>query len=203
LQVTVQPKAGHQERWEIFIEGEKWREVHRSVFGRHPRFPSVNTRQEWQKAFDSFEYQRVRNYVVWRLSTQSYHSEQLGKLLRDRLVQHQTIERVLEECKASGYLNDEAWMQAFMRSQQKRYSLRVILSKLRTKGFSSETLHRLALEWENPEEEQQAIQHLLHTRYRSKDLSQYKERQKVIAALLRKGYAFDQVQAVLKREDWD
>ncbi len=200
MEVTIQPKAGYQERWEIFIDGEKWREVHRSVFGRHPRFPSVNTWQEWQNVFDLTEYQRVRNYVIWRLSAQSYHSEQLGQLLRDRLVQRQTIERVLEEFKASGYLNDEVWIQAFMRSQQKRYSLRLILSKLQAKGFSSETIQRLALEWKNPEEEQQAIQHLLDTRYRSKDLSQYKERQKVMAALLRKGYAFDQVQMALKRE---
>lgn len=199
MQVTFRPKEGNRDRWEILIDGEKWREVHRAIFGRKPIFPSISTENDMQPLFDTFEYRRVKNYVLWRLSTQSYHSEQITKLLRDRLVQDHTIEQVIQEYREMGFLNDESWLQSFMSTQQKRYSLRLILNKLHGKGFSSETIQRLANDWKNPDEELQAIQHLIKTRYRSKDLKDYKSRQKVMASLARKGYAFDQIQIALKQ----
>ncbi len=192
--MIFRPKEGNKDRWEILVDGEKWREVHRAIFGRKPHF-SPSSEENLQSIFDVFEYKRVKGYVLWRLSIQSYHSEQLAKLLRDRLVQNKTIDRVLQEYREMGFLDDELWLQSFMRTQQKRYSLRLILSKLHAKGLSAETLQQLAKEWKNPEEELQAIQHLLKTKYRSKDLTQYKNRQKVIASLIRKGYSFDQIQA--------
>lgn len=197
--MIFQPKEGNRERWEILIDGEKWREVHCVIFGRKPAFPPLSDEKDLKSTFDAFEYRRVKNYVLWRLSTQGYHSEQLAKLLRERLVQNHTIHRVVQEYREMGFLDDEAWLQSFMRAQQKRYSLRFILSKLQAKGLSSDTIQRLADEWKNPEEEIQVIQHLLKTRYRTKDLTEYKARQKVIAALVRKGYTFDQVQTALQQ----
>lgn len=199
MQVTFRLKEGNRDRWEILVDGEKWREVHRAIFGRKPFFPPISTETDLQHLFEAFEYRRVKGYILWRLSTQSYHSEQLAKLLRDRLVQDRTIDKVIQEYREMGFLDDESWLQSFMRAQQKRYSLRFILNKLHAKGLSSETIQRLANEWKNPDEELQSIQHLIKTRYRSKDLKDYKSRQKVIASLARKGYAFDQIQAALKQ----
>lgn len=202
MQVTFRLKEGNRDRWDILVNGEKWREGHRAIFGRKPIFSSSDN-QNWQHLFDHFEYLRVKNYVLWRLSTQSYHSEQLGKLLRDRLVQDNMIDRVIQEYREMGFLDDEAWLQGFMRIQQKRYGLRFILNKLRMKGLSSKTIQNLENEWKNSDEESQAIQHLINTRYRSKDLKDFKSRQKVIAALMRKGYGFDQIQTALKQDQND
>lgn len=197
MKVIFQHKKSNKDYWEILIDGEKWREVHRAIFGRKPSFPSIS-KDGLSSTFDELEYRRVKNYVLWRLSKQSYHSEQLARLLQERLVQNCTIGRVLQEYKEKGFLNDEAWLQSFMQSQQKRYSLRFILNKLRAKGLSLETIQQLAKEWNNPKEELHAIRHLLKTRYHLKDLTQYKTRQKVIVALMRKGYTFEQVQAALE-----
>ena len=196
--MTFKLKEGNKDRWEILIDGKKWREVHRAIFGKKPVFPPLYSENDYQAIFDDFEFRRVKGYVLWRLSTQSYHSEQLVKLLRERLVQNKTIDRVLQEYKKMGFLDDESWLQSFILNQQRRYSLRFILSKLNAKGLSSDTLQRLATEWKKPEEELQAIQHLLQTRYRSKDLSNYQTKQKVIAALMRKGFEFDQVQTAIQ-----
>jgi regulatory protein len=120
MQVTFRPKEGNRDHWEIVVDDEKWREVHRAIFGRKPIFPSLPSEDKLQSVFDTLEYRRVKGYVLWRLSTQSYHSEQLAKLLRDRLVQTHTIQRVLQEYQGMGFLDDEAWLQSFMRIQQKR-----------------------------------------------------------------------------------
>lgn len=199
MKASFIPSHGKKESWDIIIDGVKWREVHRTIFGAKPIFPTLHDESELQSAFDAYEYRRVKNYVIWRLSKQSYHSEQLAKLLRDRLVQPKTIKQILLESKEKGLLNDEVWLSAFLQSHLKRYGLPYILSKLKAKGLSSETLQKLAYESKNPEQELEAIENLIRTRYKKKDFSQFKEKQKVIAALARKGYHFEQIKAVFSK----
>ena len=67
LQIEIKPKEGCQSFWEILIDGEKWREVHRTIFGRKPKLPCVPSRADWQEAFDAFEYQKAKYFVLWRL----------------------------------------------------------------------------------------------------------------------------------------
>lgn len=202
MQITFRSKETNSNCWEILVDGEKWREVHRAIFGRKPFFPSLSAENDLQLIFNEMEYRRVKGYVLWRLSTQSYHSEQLSQLLYARLVQSQTIDCVIQECKEMGLLNDENWLENYIRMQQKRHPLRFILSKLHSKGLSVNTLESLEKKWNDPEEEIQIIQHLLESRYHSKDLSQYKIRQKVMTALLRKGFGFEQVQIALRQKQF-
>lgn len=192
------PKEGRKELRTIFLDGEEWRDIHTSIFGKTPSFPSCVTRTEWKEVFEKCEYQRVKNYVIWRLSTQPYHSQQLQKLLRERLVCQQTITKVIGECLSSGYLDDEAWIESFMRNQQKKNGLRSILLKLQAKGLTAEAVQEIRSNWNRPEEEKEAIAHLLRTRYRNKNLNDFREKQKVFASLMRKGYAFEQIQAALE-----
>lgn len=198
LQVTFQPKEGNQTLWEVCVEGEKWREVHRSIFGRKPRLPLISDEKQLEAAFDTYEYGRVKGYVLWRLSKQSFHSEQLKKQLRDKSVPESTVDQVIEEFKRLNLLDDEAWMHSFARVQKKRYGLRLVRQKLQAKGFSRETIQKLTDHWEEEGEEEGVIDQLLKTRYRKKNLSDVKERQKVIASLIRKGFSYSQIEAALE-----
>lgn len=190
-------KQGNRNHWEIIIDGEKWREVHRTIFGAKPAFPPFTLQDDLQSIFDDYEFRRVKGYLLWRLSKQSMHSEQIIKQLGARLVQPDTIDRIVEELQQNGMIDDEAWLRNFIGSNGKKAGLPVILNKLRAKGLSRETIGHLSAEWENPEGEYEAIQRLLNTRYRNKDLCQYDERKKAIASLLRKGFALAQVKAAI------
>lgn len=195
MKVTFVPKLGRREHWEILVEGEKWRDVHRTIFGAKPKFPPVES--DIQAIFNQYEYKRVKGYLLWLLSKQSYHSEQLSKMLRERLVQPETIRSALKELQDAGYLDDDSWLNTFLKAQKRRYGLPHILAKLRLKGFSSITLQSIQENWSDHEEEKGAIEHLLQTRYRTKDLSDYKTRQKVIASLMRKGFTYDCIKSAM------
>lgn len=193
MTVVFKPKEGVRERFDLFWNGEKWCEVHRAIFGKSPALPAVDSEEALQAAFDLLEYRRVRAYVLWRLSAQSYHSEQLAKLLRERLVQNKTIARVIKEYQERGFWDDDAWIHRFVAARLKRYGRSKIILQLRLKGISAASLESLAQQWPDPEQEQQVLLQLLHTKYHTKQLSDYPTRRKVIAALVRKGYAWDQV----------
>lgn len=119
MNVSFTPKEGRRDRWVIMVDGEQWKEVHRTIFGAKPRFPDVLSESDIQTLFDAYESRRVKNYLLWLLSRQSYHSEQLGKMLRDRLVHEQTIHLVLTDLQTQGCLDDASWLKAFMQSQEK------------------------------------------------------------------------------------
>lgn len=194
MKIEQRPKEGRKEVLILFMEDEPWKEIHVAIFGRRFKFPSVSNLDEWQQQFDQLEYRQTKNYVLRRLSMQSYHSAQLTKLLKERLVQAHTIQRLIAECLDWGYLDDKAWLAAFKRG--KRLGLRAIAMKLRTKGLSREEIEDFITENRDPEEEKEGILRLMQTRYRHKDLNQPKERQKVIAALMRKGYDFEWIKQV-------
>ncbi|MBA2369043.1 MAG: RecX family transcriptional regulator [Candidatus Protochlamydia sp.] len=197
MKIEILPKEGRKGVLTLFVDGEIWRDLHTSWAGHHPVFPACTTNEEWEAAFEQFEYKRVRGYVIWRLSAQAYHSQTLSKMLRERSVRSSTIDRVLKEFKASGYINDEAWVASYIESRQKRYGFNAILAQLRSKGLPAEVLQAIERPEKKEEHEKEGIVRLLRTRYRSKDLSEYKTKQKVFAALMRKGFAFENIQCVL------
>jgi regulatory protein len=144
------------------------------------------------------EYQQTKQYVLRRLAAQNYHSNQLKKLLAERCVQVSTINRVVADCLGWGYLNDAAWLESFVRSRLKRQGAQAILSKLYAKGIPLDTARAEIEKWQNPDQEAEAISKLLRTRFRSKNLQDRKERQKVIASLMRKGFKLSAIQHAMQ-----
>ena len=191
MKVEVKCHDYYKDRWQIFINDELWKEVHRTIFGKNLSFPAVDNLNDWLQLFNDFERKRVKGYVLWRLSSQSYHSEQLAKLLRDRLVSESMINQIIFEFKSKGFLDDENWINNYLAQKQKSCSLKKITSTLYSKGLSRDTIDMISEEFKDPVSELDSILKLLKNRSKSKDLSDYKEKQKFIASLMRKGFSFD------------
>jgi regulatory protein len=140
------------------------------------------------------EYKRARQYALKRLAAQSYHSALLGKLLMRKEFPPEIISRVIQECRRAGFLNDTLWVENFIKSRQNRYGLPLILAQLRSKGISIEELPQE----HDKDTELTAIHKLLKSRYRTRDLKNYQERQKVIAALMRKGFGWEAIREAVE-----
>ena len=135
------------------------------------------------------EYRMAKNYAIRRLSLQGMLSTALARLLKERLVSVQTVNKVLEDLSELGFVNDQEWVASFVRSQSgKKVGPRAIAQKLANKGIRGEKLE-LALEksWGAAEQTPLILQ-LLKSRYAKRNLSDFKERQKVVAALVRRGF---------------
>lgn len=198
LKIEVVSPSLYSPIWEILIEGVRNRSVHRSIFGKNPRFPFFGSMEEWEILFKDLEYKRTKNYLLWRLSKQNYHSEQLKKILSDRLVTEDTIERVLQEFISLGYLNDQEWLSHQIRVLKKKSSGRSIILKLRQKGISKETLEKTQEILRSPQEEEQVIRELLDNKYRKKNLNDFKERKKVVDSLIRRGFPYETVRYLIQ-----
>lgn len=170
-------------------------DIHTAIFGRHPSFPDCNSESDWQNRFDTLEYQRAKSYVIRRLASQPYHSRQLAKLLQERLVSTSTASRIIKECVDKGFINDDSWIESFIRQNHKKMGVHAIMRKLQAKGLINEEIQAIYEKWMDPEKEKQSIERLLQTKYRKKNLNNFAERQKVVASLMRKGFSIEAIRS--------
>jgi regulatory protein len=136
-------------------------------------------------------YKEAKLLLIKKLTMKSYCTGELRRWFHDKGVDETIAEQLLQEFQQQGYLDDSAWLASFVRIQRaKRYGSRTIALKLKQKGFSNEEVAELL---HDKSEEEGAIQKLLETRYRTRDLKNPRERQKVVASLLRRGFQLERI----------
>ena len=127
-------------------------------------------------------------FALKRLSAKAYLSQDLRKLLlkQDQFTEEITDE-VIKEMTRLGYLNDKEWISGFVRGHQRKgQGPKMIAMKLQAKGIAKEA-YQPFLNTDN-ELQQKEILRLLKKKYKDRDFQDPKEKQKVMAALYRKGF---------------
>jgi len=210
LNIDVSQKPGRRGLLAITVDEDDWGVVHTSIFGQKPSFPAVvGSLEEWEELFSALEYKQTKNYVLKRLAEKPFHTGELAKCLRERLVSQKAIARVTEECLQAGYLNDAEWVDAFIRGHlRRRHSMQTIARKLQAKGVPKDDIQEAIQQRKDPETEKESIRYLLTTRYRSRNLTDRRDKEKVIAALMRKGFSLQNILTEIKllnsetKADW-
>lgn len=142
------------------------------------------------------DYPKARQLLIKKLGMKSYSTRDIRRWMKEKGVDSDIAERLIAEFQQGGYLDDAAYLQTFVRSQRaRRYGPRAIALKLMQKGFSEKEIAQ-ALDGEV--DDSSAVRQLLDTRYRSRNLSDPRERQKVIASLMRRGFSLDVILNTIK-----
>lgn len=200
MKIFCKKKEGRAGTLTIYVDQEIWRDIHSTIFGRTPTFPAnCQTMADLEEWLLTAEYRGAFQYALKRLTLKSQPTIELQKSLETRLVSELNIQKVIAKCKEFGYLNDDDWLASFVRIQMSRklgpYS---IIMKLRAKGIHPEIAKELVEHMDNSEGQQERIAQLLATRYRNRDLSDNRIKQKVIASLIRKGFAYEEINKFLR-----
>lgn len=199
MKIECKPKEGRFGVLSISIDEEPWRDIHQVIYGRQPRFPKCETEEALIEYLQKKEYEGARQYALKRLAKYNQPSSQLKKALKEKLVSNQTLEKVIAECKNMGFLNDNEWLMNFIRQEILRGTgPQQIIRKLLSKGIDFDSSQKAVENMLSDETQDQQIAKLLSTRYRTRNLEDYKERSKVIAALLRKGFSLDSIHQAFK-----
>jgi regulatory protein len=197
------PKEGCRQQFLLLIDDEHWKTINTSIFGRKPAFPQFSENLEvWEQRFYELEYKAAFAYALKSIALRSRASSEIQKKLEQNLVSAPVIKRILTEFNQKGYLNDLAWVENFVRQQLARHlGPQAIALKLRAKGIPSDLVKQVLGQLEGSESQEKHVLHLLKTRYSSRDLSQFKERNKVIASLIRKGFSFSVIRKVINTDE--
>jgi regulatory protein len=196
MQLSLQPdECDPGKKW-IVVDGQPWRSLNRSIWGRRPKIPNtLETEQALEAWWAKHELARAKNYALYRLSKQAYLSYDLRRLMNQKQVSGNVIDEVIDDLERIGYLDDEAWIGSFVKRRlAAKDGPNKISAALRNKRVPEQQIEAALSDDANHLD---SITQLLATRYRSRDLSDYKEKQKVIAALMRKGFPYDAIKEAL------
>lgn len=145
------------------------------------------------KPLESF--QAAKKYLLAALCKESLCTPQIRQRLKRREVADEMIEQLIDEMLRLGFVDDRSWVESFVRRQQaRRDGPMTIKHKLRQKGLAPVLIEELVPTDEETQKNQ--IQQLLQGKYRKYDLADYKQKQKVIAGLMRKGYSYDLIRCL-------
>lgn len=202
MKITTLVKEGKRGVITLVVDDDAWRDIHTHIFGYKAFYDKCNDRDDLEAAWQKTELHGAKQYALRRLAAKSYLEAELIKKLQERLVSDNTIKQVIEECRHLGYLNDTSWLESFIRrSLTKNMGPQAILMKLRTKGISENVAREFLDKFDNAESEQERVRKLLETRYRTRDLSDFNVKQKVVASLMRKGFSYESIKNGLKPKD--
>lgn len=201
MKVDWAPKHGYYGILTLYVDEEPWRDVHHSIFGRKPALPRhLATLEELSEWFQKEERRLVSQYVLKRITIKSYHSVELSRNLAERLVSEHNAKQVIREFQTLGYINDHDWLESFVKGQMtKKFGPRAILMKIRSKGIPTEDAAQFISRFDDAESRLERLISLISTRYRSRQLADFQDRQKTIAALVRKGFQVEEIRKAIKK----
>lgn len=204
MKVCFVPSEEHKDALTLQLDDDYWCDVHTWIFGKRPSFPALfSDKDEFLTTFEETEKSLALKYALKRLSMRGYTAYEIEKMLKEKLVSEHNCKAVVAACAEYGYLHDEKWLAGYVKGQiSRKQGPATIRQKLQLKGFSDETISD-AIEELGTDAQKEAIQKILTTRYRSKNLEDAKERNKIIGSLLRKGYSLDLVREALGQSEFD
>ena len=143
------------------------------------------------------QYPEALNLAVSLLAQRARSSGEIQKKLRDKFYLPETIEMVLYKLEKEHFLNDEAFAMEYAAALSRRQMGRTrIGQELRRKGVDAEIIEQ-AIGQIDEEERADSVLRAAQKAARGKDLASPADRQKVFAALMRRGYgAADARQAI-------
>lgn len=177
----------------VEVNGFLWKEIDRYWFVNHFKTLTRCLDEEALKSlWPDLEKKVIETGVMRLLSRKGYFSLELRRKLQERKFSEEAITYILEKCERLGYLDDEREKERLIRQEkQKGKGPRFIAHKLKTKGVKGE------MEYNQTE----MLAHLLKTRYRKYDLTDYQHKQKVALSLQRRGFDFELISALIYKDN--
>lgn len=131
----------------------------------------------------------IKSQAFSLLARRAYFSKELEEKLRDRGHAAGEIAALIDELTKEGWLDDRELARRFaQRQREKGYGRLLIIQKLRRRAGP--------LEFEVEDGEADELESLIRRKYAERLPD---ERHKVVAALLRRGFPYDQIDAALRR----
>ena len=188
----------------IFIDGEFAFALYKGELSAYKIKKGKEIAKEaYQELTTQILPKRAKLRVMNLLKARTYTEEELRRKLKLGFYSERHIEEALDYVKSYGYVNDLAYAMDFIRYRAESLSKKQIQNKLLQKGVQKEIVENALLECEKEGtmiEEMEQISAYLEKKQYSPETCDYKEKQKLIAALYRRGFSINSINQVMKSD---
>lgn len=160
-----------------------------------------------QKEYEEILHKLLPKRAILRamnlLKERSYTRYQLLQKLKEGFYPQDCIDTAIDYVESYGYINDRQYAMDFITYRSESLNRMQIRQKLLKKGIDAglieEVFETFYQEGNEIEEERQILSFLNKKSYFQQ--AEEKERQKILAALMRKGYRYEQICSVIRSEE--
>lgn len=154
--------------------------------------------QLYDDIVENIIYPHAREKALLLLKGMDRTELELRRKLLEAGYTQDIADRAIAYAASYGYVNDERYASAFIRSRMKNKSKMAIRNALLQKGVYQETIDKaFAEEYENQDFEAEAIQKAIAKKTKDPESLSYEDKQKLIASLYRKGFDLHKINQIL------
>lgn len=195
MEVTEIEKFGKY-KYKVFLDGEfafwlYWKEL--QCFGLKEHV--CISKDTYEKILNEVILQKAKNKAIALLQYMNRTEQELRQKLKMYLYPSDVIEQVIAYLYDYNYLDDERYVECFIRCNKNNHSRRWMERKLVQKGIA---LNGIQQYFEDDYSEENVLRKALEKKMRGKRIDSQKEKEKVMAYLFRQGFSINGVRQVLK-----
>ena len=147
---------------------------------------------------DTFKY--AKELAAGYVSRGSKTRREVKDYLLRKGIDERSAQDALTMLEGYGLIDDEEYAREFSRIQSKKLGARMVRQKLLQKGISAELAEKYSRE--NGEAQQEAARQICEKYVRKyADLPELERRRKIYAALIRRGFSYDEAASAVRGDD--
>lgn len=136
---------------------------------------------------------RAKKKAMYLLNISDRTERELQEKLEREEFPDWAVQQAVSYVKSFGYINDERYIENFIRSKKEKESRKSIYAKLCRKGLDGEKIQDLMELYFEETTENETISNLLRKKGFCRDTADAKEKQKMAAYLARKGFSYSAI----------
>lgn len=154
--------------------------------------------ETYTKIVDSVLVKRAKERVLFILKSSDKTEAQLRRKLKEGLYPEKVIDLAVEYVKSYHYIDDENYAKNYVERMKNKKSKRQILGELYLKGIDKESAEEAFGEPDEDDLEEMQIRDFLKKKRFVLEDTDKKVKEKLISALLRKGYPYEKVSKIMR-----
>jgi SOS response regulatory protein OraA/RecX len=197
-------EEGRNKTLALSFEGKCVAKVDAWLFRKVP-FSSweVHDFPSFEERFKESERRIAFDYAVKKLAMRGSHSAGLASSLKEKHFSDSAIQQTLEKLKRLNFLDDASYIMGFIQKWAKLgKSSKEIYLKARLQNLPLHEIQKRLAEEEFSSLEHEGLERLIRKRYPVlfEKKGDFLRKQKAFAALGRKGFTFEDIQRIVKRD---
>ena len=195
-----------QNRYKVFIDMELAFVVYKGELRLfHVKVGEELTEEVYRQIIDELLPKRAKARAMNLLKDRDYTVSQLREKLVQGFYPEEAIEAAITYVESFHYLDDLRYAGNYIAFHADTKSKRRIMQDLTRRGIDQGTMERAWAEWEETsggQDELKQIRRLLEKRHFDENTADFKEKQKTIAFLMRKGFEMSKIRKVISGDDY-
>lgn len=202
--IVTRIEAVTKQRFRVYIDEEPAFVLYKGELTRYQIAAGQPLEREtYDKINSEVVLKRAKLRALHLLNTMGRTEEQLREKMRQGGYTEEITDKAVAYVKSFGYINDAQYAENFIAGRKERKSKKELYAQMRQKGLSEEVIDRAFETCYGREDAREAIKKLLEKKRYDPETAEWKETQKMMAYLTRKGFGYDDIKQVIQVSEWN